>query len=145
MSTAVDEVYELLQLRLKCQVSGLEMADIETMAAIEAQFAGPAPQVARVDLQARVRAGDDEDLVKLVAIGPATLAVIAAPYLEIGATVEIMIDDPGAGRSYRFKGRVASLDDDAGDLYRAALVIVGAPLLLRKPLRTLEMAAAQAA
>jgi hypothetical protein len=147
MSTAVESVYELRQLLARCQSpAGLDMAEIEAMVALEAEFAGPGTQVRAVDLVARVRSGSNEDRVQLVAVGPSAMALTGAPYLDDGALVELLIDDDGAGHSYRFKGRVAALDDDEGDLYRARIELIGAPLLLRKPLRTIEMpAAAEAA
>lgn len=144
MSTAVEIVYELRQRLARCRSSEtLDMADLEAIADLEHELAGPAsvPE----GTVARVRAGKDEDPVTLVEVSASRMAITAAPYVEPGALVEVMIDDEGLGRSYRFKGRVTSLDDAADDLFRFTLELVGAPLLLRKPARTAPVLAAAAA
>jgi hypothetical protein len=138
MSPPVELVYELRQLLARCgSRAGLDMTEIEAMSSLEEELS-PRGQL-DVDMAAQLRTSKDEDRVKLVAIGARTMMVTAAPYLEPGSVVELVIDDEVSARSYRFKARVTSLDDDVNNLYKAGLELVGAPLLIRKRLKTADI------
>jgi hypothetical protein len=147
MRGVIELVYELRQLMTRCASNdGLDMTEIETMATLEEALRklastelgplplGPRPHVPLGDRIARLRDGDDDDPVLLAAVSASGMMVTGAPFYEPGTLIELVLDDPAARRSYRFKGRVTSLEDDSDGRFRICLELVGAPLLLRMPL-----------
>jgi hypothetical protein len=137
MSPPLEALYDLRQLLARCRSSaGVEIADIEAIGALEHQLASPAADLA---IATRVRTIKDDDPATIVSIDATTIVVTAAPYLEVGAGVELVIDDETSGRTYRFKGRVELLVDAEDDRFRATISLVGAPLLLRRRPRTAEL------
>lgn len=142
MRSLLEQVYEYRRLLARCRSdAGLEMAEIQELAGLEAQLVTTLGHPNTIDLVATVRGGKADDRVRLVAIGPSTMALAASPYVEAGTKVEVVVDDEEHGLSYRFKAIAISLDDDAHDLFRIGLELLGSPILLRRRLRTAELVA----
>lgn len=144
--TLLEQAYEYRRLLSRCHSdAGLEMAEIQELAAAEARLLATLAETPRIDLVANVRGGKADDRVRVVGIGPASLSLAACPYLDAGSIVEVAIEDATRALSYRFKAAVLSLTEDDGDQYTAVLELVGAPVLLRRRLRTNEHITAEAA
>jgi hypothetical protein len=147
MRGVIELVYELRRLTTRCASSdGLDMNEIEALASLEEALRkvasdelgpmpiGPRPHIALGDRLVRLRNGDDDDPVLLAVVGTGGVMVTGAPFVEPGTSIEIVADDPAERRSYRFKGKVTSLEDDDDGRYRVCVELIGAPLLLRMPL-----------
>jgi hypothetical protein len=138
MSTALDLVYQYRLLAGKCETSGLTMDQIDLLNAIEALFRLDAPAESaqpgglaseRVDLAASLRARGHDDRVTISNLAPSGVVCRNVPYLEVGDTVELIVDDIECSLSYRFKGRVSWVRDD--DDSSVGIELLGVPLLLR--------------
>jgi hypothetical protein len=144
MSTALELVYEYRHLSGKCHSgAGLEMPEIEALAAIESVFADPAGRH-EAAFAGVLRGPRLCDRVRIDEIGPRGVAMSDCPYLEPGATVELLIDDEVALLSYRFKAIVADVVDGDDNNYQAELVFIGTPLLIRRGKKSAESLAAAA-
>lgn len=139
---ALDLVYRYRVLMGKCDAgTGLTFDEIAQLTELEAAFAaGPDDQRAaegrrhrreRVHLAAVLRGGDLHDAVTIAELSPGGLVCRGAPYAEAGAAVDLVIDDHTGRRSYRFKGRVQWISDDADDDYRLGIELTGTPVVIR--------------
>jgi len=145
MSTALELVFRYRQLVGTCEGgAGLTFDDIEVVSTIEALFAVEAeergsrrwrdrPQLGSetVEISALLRGPKVCDQVAVVALGPEGLTCVDAPYMNEGDAYEIVIDDAELSVSYRFMGRVMSLDDDDNGDLAAQLSFTGVPVLVR--------------
>ncbi len=140
----LDLVYQYRVLLGKCSSgAGLTMDEIERLTNLEATFvAGEDDRRAaegrrfrreRVALRAVVRGGggDLHDSVTIAELTLGGLVCTGAPYAEAGTPIDIVIDDPVGHRSYRFKGRVQWVGDDADDDYRLGIELTGTPVMIR--------------
>ncbi len=139
---ALDAIYEYRVLLGKCASgAGLDLDEIERFSELEAAFAaGPEDLRAAegrkhrrqpVSMTAVLRGGDLHDAVTIAELAPGGMVCRAAPYAEIGATVDILIEDASSHRAYRFKARVQWVGDDVDDDYRLGLELTGTPVLIR--------------
>lgn len=138
----LDLVYEYRLLLGKCAAgTGLTLDEIDRMIRIEAFFeAGEDDRRASdgrrfrrepVSLTAVLRGGALHDAVTIGELTLGGVVCLGAPYAEVGALVDLAIAAPDAHRSYRFKGVVRWVGDDADDDYRLGIELVGAPVLIR--------------
>lgn len=144
MSTALELVYQYRHLLGKRELgAGLSIDEIDALYTIEALFVGDhggldvwrcTRQHARekVDIHARLRIGDCDDPVRIVDIAPGGMVCRSTPFVDDGATVELVVDDDDLGLSYRFKAIVVWLSDDVNDDFMLGLELTGTPLLLRR-------------
>jgi hypothetical protein len=145
MSTALELVYEYRHLMGKCRTgAGLTLEEIEAVEAIEGLFAressrfgdGGAGLTDR--LSAILRGGRRElwEKVELLAAHLDSLELRVSTFMEVGATIELQVEDDELRLSYRFKGRVASFGDQDGPVpgagHRVVLELIGLPLLVRR-------------
>jgi hypothetical protein len=139
----LDLVYQYGVLLGKCvSGEGLDLDEIERMIDLEATFAageddrraaeGRRFRRERVSMPAVLRGGELHDAVTIAELTLGGLVCTAAPYAEVGAIVDLTIDDHDTRRSYRFKGRVAWVGDDADDDYRLGVELIGAPVMIRR-------------
>lgn len=137
----LDLVHEYRLLLGKCASgAGVSVDEIDRISELEAAFAGDSDargadgrrfRRTRVALPAVLRGGALHDAVTIAELTLGGLVVRAAPYAEVGAQVDLTIDDDAAGRSYRFKGVVRWVGDDVDDDFRLGIELVGAPVMLR--------------
>lgn len=138
----LDLVYQYRVLLGKCTSgAGLTLDEIERFTNLEAGFAaGEDDQRAaegrrfrreRVTLRAVLRGGELHDSVTVSELAPGGLICRGTPYAEPGTMVDITIDDAETRRSYRFKGRVQWVGDDADDDFRLGIELTGTPVMLR--------------
>jgi hypothetical protein len=135
MTRLLELVYTYRQLMGRCEAGfGLDFAHIDTVVDIESRFdPRRTPSAgARVAIDATLRSERHDDRVTLVCMGPHGCVCREAPYAREGEVLEMVIDQPGRGYSYRFKVRVAWLLDDAAE-FALGLQFVGVPLLVRYP------------
>jgi hypothetical protein len=133
MTTLLELVYAYRQLMGRCEAGfGLDFENIDTIVDIEARFDPRRTPSAgkRVAIEATLRGERHEDRVALVRMGPHGCVCREAPYADEGEVLEIVVEQPGPGRSYRFKVRVAWLMDDADD-FAIGFEFVGVPVLVR--------------
>lgn len=136
MGTTLELVYKYRQLIGQCDAGcGLDLDGIDQLMTIEALFASddPASEVLaseRVSIKATLRNESLDDGVTVVSMGPTGCVCRQAPYADEGETLELVIDDPEASLSYRFKAIVSSLRDDVNDDFALSLDLVGVPLLV---------------
>jgi hypothetical protein len=139
MQSSLDLVFQYRTLVGKCESGvGLDFDEIDTLTQIEASFAptdesradGRRWRRLPVDLTAMVRGGDLNDKVLVSELAPGGLVVRQAPYIDEGMQVEIVIDDPDADLSYRFKARVQWLREDIQDDFALGLELIGMPVLI---------------
>lgn len=139
----LDLVYEYRLLIGKCSSgAGLTLDEIERLTNLEAAFAageddrraaeGRRFRRERVALTAVLRGGDLHDAVTVAELTLGGLVCLGAPYAEVGSIVDLAIDDDASHRTYRFKGRVAWIGDDADDDYRLGIELTGAPVVIRR-------------
>jgi hypothetical protein len=141
MIALLEQLYEYRRLLGRCgSDDGLEMGEIQQLAALDAQLAASLDQPRPRDVIAVVRGASSDDRVKLVDLCHTTMTIAACPFLDIGAKLDVMIDDEERALSYRFKARVLRFELD-GSGNRITLELVGAPLLLRRRQRTAELVA----
>jgi hypothetical protein len=137
---SLELVYQYRKLAGKCEAGlGLDVDEILELTALEAAMA-PAPADrggdprsgrARADFSCRLRGAHGlNDRVRVTELGPGGLVCRQTPYVEEGATVEVVVDVPDRDVSYRFYAKVAWLREDVGDDFALGLDLVGAPLLL---------------
>lgn len=136
----LDLVYQYRMLLGKCESGlGLEVEEILELTALEAVLspdghATPderATRRDRVELTCRLRGHADlNDTVRVTELGPSGLVCRQTPYVDEGAVVEVVLDDPDALVSYRFTASVTWLREDVGDDFAIGLTFVGAPLLV---------------
>ena len=132
----LDLVYQYRVLLGKCSSgAGLTMDEIERLTNLEATFVaeGRRTRRERVALRAVVRGGggDLHDSVTIAELTLGGLVCTGAPYAEAGTAIDIVVDDPVGHRSYRFKGRVQWVGDDADDDYRLGIELTGTPVMIR--------------
>jgi len=145
MSTALELVYEYRHLMGKCRTgAGLTLDEIEAVEAIEGLFARGSSPFGGHDasglsdrLGAILRGGRRQlwDKVELVAARLDALELRVSTFMEIGAVIELQIEDEELRLSYRFKGRVVSFLDEKpapGGGHTVVLELVGLPLLVRR-------------
>ncbi len=142
MSTALELVYEYRHLMGKCWAgAGLSMDEIEAVEAIEGLFSGSASPFAGSSagladrLSATLRGGPRQmvDDVELVAAHLDRLEVRTPAFLELGALIEVLVEDQELRLSYRFKSSVREIADaEAGTARRVVLELHGVPLLVRR-------------
>lgn len=139
---ALHLVYRYRVLMGKCASgAGLTFDEIAQLTELEAAFAaGPDDLRAaegrrhrreRVHLPAVLRGGDLHDAVTVAELSPGGLVCRGAPYAEAGTIVDLVIDDHAARRSYRFKGQVQWVGDDADDDFRLGIELTGTPVMIR--------------
>ena len=119
---------------------GLSVDEIDELPELEAGFAAGADDLRaregrrfrreRVALSAVLRGGALHDAVTVSELAPGGLICRGAPYAEAGTLIDLVIDDPAALRSYRFKGRVQWVGDDDDDDYRLGIELLGAAVML---------------
>ena len=142
MTTALELLYEYRHLMGKCSSgAGLDMSEIEVVDAIEGVFSDEAAgQVGRESLGLstvlRSDSGKLSDTVQLFSVLLDRLILKGCPWLEDGAAVEVVIDDPELLLSYRFRGEVAWCCEEDGDRQTVALTLVGVPVLVRRQARS---------
>ena len=148
MTTALELLYEYRHLMGKCSSGeGLDMSEIEVVDAIEGVFSDEAAsEVGRESLGLstvlRSDSGKLSDTVQLFSVLLDRLILKGCPWLEDGAAVEVVIDDPELLLSYRFRGQVAWCCEEEGDRQTVALTLVGVPVLVRRRARSERPAAA---
>lgn len=143
MGNTLELVYQYRQLMGRCDAgTGLDIDEIGALALIEARLGAPPPTGAHdwlpatnaAGLAAVVRGHRLDDEVVLVNLGPDGCVCRRAPYAEEGSLVELVVDrGRRLGRpriSYRFKARVAWLQDD-GDDFALGLAFEGVPVQVR--------------
>lgn len=139
----LDLVYQYRVLLGKCASgAGLSLDEIERMTDLEAAFvAGEDDRRAaegrrfrreRVSMAAVIRGGELHDSVTVSELTLGGLVCSGAPYADVGAMIDIVIDDAATCRSYRFKGKVAWIGDDADDDYRLGVELAGTPVMIRR-------------
>ncbi len=135
---SLDLVFQYRTLVGKCESGvGLEFEEIDELTRIEASFASNEPRLdgrrwkrLPVDLSAMLRGGDLNDKVLVSELAPGGLVVRQAPYIDEGMQIEVVIDDPDADLSYRFKARVQWLREDLQDDFALGLELIGMPVLI---------------
>lgn len=135
MVTTLELVYQYRRLVGRCSTgAGLDFEEIDTLANIEALFAPQDPRCElaseAVELRGSLRRQAFHDPVQIVRLGPAGCVCRQAPFADEGELVELVIDDPGQARSYRFKATISHLDDD-GDDFVLMMKFIGVPVLVR--------------
>ena len=75
------------------------------------------------------------DPVKVINIDQHGMVCNSAPYVDEGATVELIFEDKELLLTYRFKAVVKWLRDATGDDFELGLQLVGVPLLIRHGLK----------
>lgn len=135
----LDLVYRYRVLMGKCSSgAGLTLDEIELMTELEGMFeAGEAAdgrrfRRERVSLPGVLRGGELNDSITIAELTLGGLVCAGAPYAEVGAHVDVVIDDHATCRSYRFKGKVAWVGDDTDDDYRLGVELTGAPVMIRR-------------
>lgn len=138
----LDLVYAYRVLLGKCASGvGLTVDEIDRLTRLEALFAageddrrasdGRRFRREPVALTAVLRGGELHDAVTIAELTLGGVVCVGAPYVEVGALVDLAITDADAHRSYRFKGRVRWVGDDVDDDYRLGVELIGAPVMLR--------------
>jgi len=136
--SSLDLVFQYRTLVGKCESGvGLDFDEIDLLTRIEAAFA-PTEEArddrrfrrVAVEMEAMVRGGDLNDKVVLSELAPGGLVVRQAPYIDEGMQIEVVIDDPDADLSYRFKARVQWLREDVHDDFALGLELIGVPVLI---------------
>lgn len=142
MRGMLELVHDYRVLLGKCTAGvGLGVEEIDRMTRLEALFAageddrrasdGRRFRREQVSFAAVLRGGELHDAVTIADLTLGGLSCAGAPYVEVGAMVDLAITDADAHRCYRFKGCVRWVGDDEDDDYRLGIELVGAPVLLR--------------
>ena len=138
----IDLVYRYRVLLDACAAGdGLTIDEIDELNQVEARFAAGADDLrARegrrfrrepVTLSAVLRGGALHDAVTVSELAPGGLVCRRAPYAAVGTLLDVVVDDPVARRSYRFKGRVQWVGDDTGGDHRLGVALLGGAVMTR--------------
>jgi hypothetical protein len=145
MGTTLELVYQYRYLTGKCESGrGLDVEEIDQLLDLEAMFGlRDRPRDSelwecrrqfnreQVHLTATLRGDKLGDKVTVVDLGPGGLVCADAPYIEVGASLEIVFEDLEFRHSYRFGAVVAWRRDQDEEDYVIGLELVGTPLLVR--------------
>ncbi len=99
---------------------GLNQSEIEALSTSEATPSNALLRGRRVGHQ-----------VQITNFGPNGLSCRNAPFLELGDTIEVILDDLCHHRSYRFKAVVSARDEQGDDDCVLGLTFTGCPIMLR--------------
>jgi hypothetical protein len=149
MTTALELLYEYRHLMGKCASgAGLDMSEIDVVDAIEGVFSDEAASCVggeSLGLSTLLKSdsGKLSDPVQLFSVLLDRLILKGCPWVEDGAAVEVVIEDPELLLSYRFRGLVTWTCEEEEDRQTVALALVGVPVLVRRGPRA-ERAAAPA-
>jgi len=140
--SALHHVYQYRVLIGKCTAGlGLSVEEIDRLIRIEDAFApgdederahdGRRFARAGVSIDGVLRGGRLNDSVRITQVSPGGMVCRSAPYAEVGAAVELVIDDRASSLSYRFKARVKwRREEREGDDYVIGVELSGTPLLV---------------
>jgi len=122
----------------KCEMAtGLDWHEIATLLELEALFAPPLRDERRysrhpLQATAHVRAGQLDDEAEIIDISLEGMRLGQMPYIEHGATIEIIANEPGTDDSFRFKAEVMWSAEIDNDVYEVGVRLLGAPLQFRR-------------
>ena len=122
MSPILDLLYRYHQFIRSHVDNGLSIQEIESVSTL--QSIGDLPR-------ALLRGPRLAHRVEISELSPHRLTCVRAPFVEIGTTVELIIDDVTERHSYRFKAVIDQVQEVAPDNCTLQMRFVGCPILLR--------------